>query len=265
MEVYMKKLHILAVAIILIVAFEALPVSAQESLAQAAAQQKNLEPVPYSGKTVPQFGGTSPVAYAVSAFACVPLMSGFSFSFSTVGGATRYCTTGACTFECQVTIPTGARITSMELDGCDTSNTASIDVNLFRQSYTGPLTNIGFISTGAAETDGCTYWQTVLTTPETVYNWINTYFAEVHLGTGTTDTAFSSVRILYELQVSPAPATATFADVPASHMFFRYVEALVNAGITGGCTATQYCPDSYLTRGQMAKFLAVALGLNYGY
>ncbi len=64
-------------------------------------------------------------------------------------------------------------------------------------------------------------------------------------------------------QVSPAPATATFGDVPTNHPFFQFVEALAKSGTTGGCGAGNYCPDAPLTRGQMAVFLAKALGLQW--
>jgi hypothetical protein len=48
-------------------------------------------------------------------------------------------------------------------------------------------------------------------------------------------TALTAVRVYYTLQVSPAPAVATFTDVPTSHPFFQFVEALVGAGITAEC------------------------------
>ena len=63
--------------------------------------------------------------------------------------------------------------------------------------------------------------------------------------------------------MSPAPASATFGDVPTSHLFFRLVEALVDAGITAGCGGGNYCPDAPVTRGQMALFLSRALGLHF--
>ena len=75
--------------------------------------------------------------------------------------------------------------------------------------------------------------------------------------------AFDSVRVYYHLQVSPAPATATFGDVPTSHPFFQFVEALVKSGITAGCGGGNYCPDAALTRGQMAVFLSKGLGLHF--
>jgi hypothetical protein len=72
-----------------------------------------------------------------------------------------------------------------------------------------------------------------------------------------------TVTVRYRLQVSPAPATATFADVPTGHLFFQYIEALAASGITGGCGGGNYCPDNPVTRGQMAVFVAKALGLHF--
>ncbi|WKZ38736.1 MAG: S-layer homology domain-containing protein [Anaerolineales bacterium] len=50
---------------------------------------------------------------------------------------------------------------------------------------------------------------------------------------------------------------STFADVPFNHSAWQYIEAIYNAGITGGCTTTplNYCPNSTVTRAQMAIFL----------
>ncbi|HSD33581.1 MAG TPA: S-layer homology domain-containing protein [Gemmatimonadales bacterium] len=69
--------------------------------------------------------------------------------------------------------------------------------------------------------------------------------------------------MFYQLQVSPAPAVATFGDVPTTHPFFQFIEALVASGITAGCGGGQYCPDAPLTRGQMAVFLSKGLGLHF--
>ena len=67
----------------------------------------------------------------------------------------------------------------------------------------------------------------------------------------------------YRLQVSPAPATPTFNDVPTDDPGFQFIEALAASGITGGCGGGNFCPDSAVTRRQMAIFLAKALGLSY--
>lgn len=46
-----------------------------------------------------------------------------------------------------------------------------------------------------------------------------------------------------------------FTDVPTSHPFYGDIEALARSGVTGGCSATRYCPTSVVTREQMAAFL----------
>ena len=74
---------------------------------------------------------------------------------------------------------------------------------------------------------------------------------------------FGYVEIWWRRVVSNAPATPTFGDVPASHPFYQYIEALAKSRITGGCGGGNYCPDLPLTRGQMAVFLSKALGLHW--
>ncbi len=74
---------------------------------------------------------------------------------------------------------------------------------------------------------------------------------------------FGYVEVWWRLVVSDPPATPTFGDVPASHQFYQFIEALAKSGITGGCGGGNYCPESPLTRGQMAAFLSKALGLHW--
>jgi len=76
---------------------------------------------------------------------------------------------------------------------------------------------------------------------------------------------FGWVEVWWRRAVSPAPPAASFNDVPTTHPFFQYIEALKASGITGGCSAAPplYCPDNPVTRGQMAVFLAKALGLHW--
>ncbi len=66
-------------------------------------------------------------------------------------------------------------------------------------------------------------------------------------------------------EVSPAPKTATFSDVPKTHPAFQYVEALVASGIVQGCGNGKYCPKQYVTRGQMAVYLSLTLGLHWSW
>ncbi|MBL8178070.1 MAG: S-layer homology domain-containing protein [Bryobacterales bacterium] len=52
--------------------------------------------------------------------------------------------------------------------------------------------------------------------------------------------------------------TASFTDVNINYGFFRHVQRMKELGVTLGCTATTYCPDSLTTRGEMAAFLVRA-------
>jgi hypothetical protein len=70
-------------------------------------------------------------------------------------------------------------------------------------------------------------------------------------------------RFTWTRQVSPAPPSARFTDVPTDHLFFQFIEALVRSGITVGCGPDTYCPDAPVTRAQMAAFLSKALGLQW--
>jgi hypothetical protein len=74
---------------------------------------------------------------------------------------------------------------------------------------------------------------------------------------------FGGVRLIWHRQVSDPPSQATFADVPTDALFFPFVEALAASQITGGCGNGNFCPNAPLTRGQMAVFLAKALGLHW--
>lgn len=94
------------------------------------------------------------------------------------------------------------------------------------------------------------------------------YAVRARLGNGLNCPPGNQVRLLkatlsWRRQVSPAPVTATFDDVPTGHLFFQHIEALATSGITAGCDADSFCPGAPLTRGQMAAFLATALGLNW--
>jgi hypothetical protein len=59
----------------------------------------------------------------------------------------------------------------------------------------------------------------------------------------------------------PEPAMQRFTDVPLTNFFSAFIERMAIRRITLGCTATMYCPDDSVTRGQMAAFLVRAFGL----
>jgi hypothetical protein len=63
--------------------------------------------------------------------------------------------------------------------------------------------------------------------------------------------------LVLALAVLPAIAVAShsFSDVPNSHTFHHHIAAVKDAGVASGCTVTTYCPEAFVTRGQMAAFL----------
>jgi hypothetical protein len=55
-------------------------------------------------------------------------------------------------------------------------------------------------------------------------------------------------------------ANHIFSDVPTTMTGHSAIEALYDARVTSGCTATTYCPLAAVTRAQMAIFLQRGLG-----
>ena len=155
-----------------------------------------------------------------------------------------------------VNLPTGAVIDHLELEGCDNSDGFDLSASMV---WCLPCAEDQVLVTSG--TPGCSRF-TSEPIQIGVLNGNLTYLVKV-CAPGGSDTSFTSVRLYYQLQVSGAPATATFNDVPTTNPYFQFVEALAASGITAGCGGGNYCPDNPVTRGQMAVFLAKALGLYF--
>lgn len=64
------------------------------------------------------------------------------------------------------------------------------------------------------------------------------------------------LRGIHGASYTPPAATGTvFSDVPANAFAAAWIERLVAEGITAGCGSGNYCPNSTVTRAQMAVFL----------
>jgi hypothetical protein len=65
------------------------------------------------------------------------------------------------------------------------------------------------------------------------------------------------LRGLHGAGYQPPQATGMFTDVPLTDPLAAWIEQLAREGITGGCSTSpmQYCPDTTVTRAQMAVFL----------
>jgi len=68
-----------------------------------------------------------------------------------------------------------------------------------------------------------------------------------------------------ELQEKVSIKNPTFSDVGCDHLFYGYIERLYEKNIAAGCSTNplRYCPDNYITREQMAKFITNARGDTY--
>lgn len=210
------------------------------------------------------YGTNDSTAHTLQAFAFEPFTAADD-DLSANAQMSRFCTSGTCFVEAPLLLPAGALIESFELEACDASASAFVHAALI---YSGALESgslaLAQVSTGQSQTPGCDFFSVDLPTPETVDNFEAGYVVQVFFSGGTNaSTRFQAVRVFYSLQVSPPPGTATFDDVPTGHPFFPFVEALAASGITGGCGGGSYCPGAPLTRGQMAAFLAKALGLHW--
>jgi S-layer family protein len=223
---------------------------------------KGSAPAALAGEGQDTYGTSSLTVYSVVSLNFVGRQS--ATAYSTSGGVDRFSTTAGGVLQASPNLPNGSQIERIELRACDNSATEEVLLQMGPCPTGGTSCTLGgAVATGLAATPGCSNFPFTLVTPIVVNNQTTPILLSVSTGT-TSVTSFSAVKLYYRLQVSPAPAVATFPmDVPTSHPIFRFVEALAAAGITGGCGAGTYCPDAPLTRGQMAVFLATALGLHF--
>lgn len=178
-----------------------------------------------------------------------------------------------CLYAPVVGLPNGANITQIVWYIKDNSTTGDFIGNLIRHtadSSIGTGQNREFLhnSTGSVSGQGLVFANAdidhLLRADFGSGNVeVANYVLQASFPDNTGDVALQQVRILWRRQVSPAPGSATFNDVPTSHPFFQFVEALADSGITGGCGGGNYCPNDPVTRGQMAVFLSAALGLHW--
>jgi hypothetical protein len=208
----------------------------------------------------PKFGTsqTSYVTLGPSEFN--PLNSDDGF----VRGFLLNATSGSGTFYATAHLPSGALVTYFEFDYCDTNASGKhVTVKLEDCPTVGDcsaptlvtsLTSMTTLFCGSISVQGFSY---------TVDNTAHRLFLVATMSSLDSTNEFGGAKLGYNLQVSPAPAFAQFNDVPTTDWAFQFIEALAKAGITTGCSIDPplYCPDSQITRREMAVFLAVALGL----
>ncbi len=232
---------------------------------------QGFRPRPSVPETRTTYGTTVESYYRVAASEFTPLALPATYSdqfFQNPGSLylSRFGTSGEV-FVAAPHLPSGAQLTYLELDNCDFNDGFQLDVYLSLldcdySGYCGTSAIRSISSANNATLNACSYVATDLSDLGLT---VNNYGRQLSLLVTTpaldASTSFSGVILGYRLQVAPAPATPTFNDVPTSDFGFQYIEALNLWGITGGCGGGAYCPDSPVTRRQMAIFIAKALGL----
>lgn len=230
------------------------------AMGAAAAFGQTREPAVHA----PSFGTTSRIQYHVGFLEFAPAISSYAYNEASSGSFLGLTSPAPGSFVAHLHVPTGAHLASFELDSCDTNNVGNhISLDLVDCDFLGGnCQDLGTLTTAAGQ--GCSFITADLTPVDyTMDNNNHQLFLTCTLRSGDNTNVLLGGYIGYKLQVSPAPAVATFADVPTTSPQFKFVEALVAAGITAGCGSGNYCPTQPVTRGQMAVFLASALGLHF--
>jgi hypothetical protein len=184
-------------------------------------------------------------------------------------------------------VPVGVNVQEVCVEGFDNDDAEALAVLLIG-AETGSAGNPapGFVNLAGAATTaaGVPGFVTLCMTPVGSFTFPLAVRTSGNLnGTGTASTiqyyilvalpatrtagsvAFGPGAITWQRVVPAGPPTATFSDVPTTHIFYRWIETLAASGITGGCLTgpPRYCPNDPITRGQMAVFVAQALGLYF--
>jgi hypothetical protein len=168
----------------------------------------------------------------------------------------------------QIPLPSGAQITEIAcwVHGSNTNGVA-LSFQKFAHNQSTNVPEVGFIRSFGSPAVAA-YSQPTLAVAAadgavrySVANFTYLYYIAADIAA---DTSLRGCRVRWHRTVSPAPAVATFPnDVPTTHGFFRFVEAMAASGLTGGCGTGSFCPDTPVTRGQLAVFLDVALRLHF--
>jgi hypothetical protein len=182
-----------------------------------------------------------------------------------VGGGDIYLVSGDIFYDGLLEMPEGASLNAIDIWGFD-DVPQNLQFTVIRTCQAGAgnpsstilRTDDSGLASGAFVTGG------PLGPSTPVDNQDCFYFVRTRFNAASSLLRLNKVRAIWTRQISPAPAVATFPnDTPTTHPYFRFIEALAASGITAGCAPQSFCPNAAITRGEMAVFLAAALGLHW--
>jgi hypothetical protein len=227
-------------------------------------------PVPPSARSTPEEFGTEDFGWTtILGIEHQPVSSDDSTYVGFQDGSIFRASGSSATYVAQLSLPSGARLREVVWFVKDDSAANDLNLYVYRvcQSNTRPIDPPlaepldGISSSGTGE-DAYTVH---LDPGEVIDNKNCAYVVATQFDLNETIAlVLRKVRVGWQRQVSPPPAVATFPnDVPTTHPYFQFVEALAAAGVTAGCAPQSFCPTNPITRGEMAVFLAAALGLHF--
>jgi hypothetical protein len=206
--------------------------------------------------TVPLVSGTPPLTYG-------------SYHYYKSPGATS-----PAAYFAQVDLEPGALIDLLTcvVDDSSTTNDFFAQLQHYVTDFTAVTRSSAAVGGGSVSTTGSggvQYVMSAVSPAETFKSYnpgppemLHEYFIRADVAQ---DTQFAGCWLWWRRQVSPAPASSSFSDVLTTDTFFQNIQAIYAAGVTTGCGGGKFCPNDYVTRGQMAAFLTRALGLSYLY
>jgi hypothetical protein len=210
------------------------------------------------------YGTSDSIILQIPSAAFTPFGSGTNY-FVHTDGYVRLSDGSSAQAFAPVNLPNGAQIRWLDMWYYDTSFLGDAQAALYKNCGVTPTHTLLATVDSSGSDSGYSYKSLFLSGLPTVTNACQyiVYATGLSQDSALQFRKIKAIDIWYKLQVSPTPATATFADVPVGAFAFQHIKALVDSGITAGCGGGNYCPDGYVTRAQMAVFLAKALGLHW--
>lgn len=229
-----------------------------------SAAQPRPNALPSTREVPSAFGTSSYTVTTISATSFTPHSNDVGFgvpAYFTSPSLGRYCQPDQeINYYAALDLPAGAVVDFIGLNST-TDTPFVLGVALYQRDMFGNLSVVGAVDSTVHG------WNTDRNASPIGFRWTGrfelTLIMHVQQAPSPNYQFFGWVEIWWRRSVSDAPGSATFNDVPTSHQFFQFIEALAASGITGGCGSGNYCPNNPVTRGQMAVFLAKALGLHF--
>jgi hypothetical protein len=232
-------------------------------LGHPAAAQTPAAAQPIEAPTTPAAYGT--LDYTITTIPGVSFVPGSNgLVYNTSGSLARSVSAAGGHFYSALDIPAGAIIDYIGFNNLNDGTANVMAVHLWLRDIMGNVTPLF-----ALDNTPHTSWGTDLNPVPLGLLWAgnrtlgHTLILDMEIAPSSSMQYFASVEVWWKRSVSPAPGAATFNDVPTSYIYFRAIEALAASGITSGCGNGNFCPNQAVTRGELAKFLANALGLHW--